>query len=82
MAKKVRTMTVSDISGNEANDGETVKFTYRGVSYAIDLTKDEAETFDQAMELYTGHAQRQRRRRSAGTRKARTDRDQRKAIRE
>ena len=46
MAEKVLTIIVSDLSGDETNDGETVEFTYRGVSYAIDLTKEESAAFD------------------------------------
>ena len=49
MAEKVLTIIVSDLSGDETNDGETVEFTYRGVSYAIDLTKEEAAAFDEAI---------------------------------
>ena len=50
MAEKVLTIIVSDLSGDETNDGETVEFTYRGVSYAIDLlTKEESAAFDEAI---------------------------------
>ena len=82
MAKQVQTIIVSDISGDDANDGESVEFTYRGVSYAIDLTKQEADTFDQAMEVYTAHARRQSGRRTGGSGKAKTDRQQLQAVRE
>jgi hypothetical protein len=82
VAKQVRTIIVSDISGDDANDGESVEFTYRGVSYAIDLTKEEADTFDQAMDVYTAHAQRQGGRRTGGSGRATTDRQQLQAVRE
>ena len=82
MAKKVLTIIVSDLSGDETNDGETVEFTYRGVSYAIDLTQEESAAFDEAMEPYTVHARRQGGRRSRGAGTIRTDTDRLQAIRE
>jgi len=82
VSKQVQTIIVSDISGADANDGESVEFTYRGVSYAIDLTKQEADSFDHAMEIYTSHAQRQSGRRTGGSGKSTTDRQRLQAVRE
>ena len=57
MAKKVQTILVSDLSGDEVTDsGESITFSYRGVDYSIDLTKQEAQGFDKAIAMYLEHA--------------------------
>lgn len=54
--KKTIEVVFSDLSGDEAENGETVAFSYRGVDYTIDLTKQEAAGFDKAVGMYIEHA--------------------------
>jgi hypothetical protein len=58
VATRVITKLVSDLSGKEIADGEgeTVEFSYRGRSFAIDLTSAETAKFDSAMSKYLEHA--------------------------
>ena len=58
MAQRTQTIYISDISGDEVADGDSIEFSYRGVDYKIDLTQQEADKFDQHMAFYTDHAQR------------------------
>ena len=59
MAKKVQTILVSDLSGDEVTDGgETIEFSYRGTDYSIDLTEKEAKGFDKAVARYLDRASR------------------------
>lgn len=85
MASRVVTQLISDLSGDEIEDGggETIEFSYRGASYSIDLTTDEAANFDAAMASYLEHATRVggRRRSSQGSQTTTTTSDA-KAIRE
>lgn len=73
MASRVITQLISDLSGEVIKDGkgETVQFSYRGSSYAIDLTDKEAAGFDKAMATYLENATKQggRRRSSAGAKR-------------
>lgn len=85
MAQRVITQFVSDLSGDEIKDGgDSIKFSYRGIDYTIDLTPKEAAGFDKAIGMYVEHAQRVGGRRSSGTssRGAKTDRSQLQAMRE
>lgn len=61
MASRVVTQLVSDLSGEEIveGQGESIEFSYRGTSYTIDLTAQEAAGFDQAMAPYLEHATKQ-----------------------
>ena len=44
MAQRVRTILISDLSGDEVEaGGESISFSYRGVDYTIDLTAKEAK---------------------------------------
>ena len=54
MASRVITQLLSDLSGDEIAEGqgETIEFAYRGRSYSIDLTSQEAEKFDRAIAKY------------------------------
>lgn len=58
MAQRVVTQLVSDLSGDEMEEGagETIDFTYRGVAYTIDLTEKEAKGFDKSIAMYLEHA--------------------------
>jgi Lsr2 len=57
MAQRVRTILVSDLSGDEAESGgESISFSYKGVDYTIDLTAKEAAGFDKAIAMYVQHA--------------------------
>ncbi len=72
MAKRVITQLISDLSGDEIAEGkgETIDFSYRGVSYTIDLAQKEATAFDKAVAMYLEHATRvggRRRSTSAGS---------------
>lgn len=51
MAKKIVEVMVDDLTGEEfgTGAGETVDFSYRGVSYSIDLLNDSADNFDKAL---------------------------------
>lgn len=67
MAQRVHTVLISDLSGDEVEDGlESVSFGYRGVDYVIDLTAKEAAGFDKAIAMYVAHA-RKAPRRSSGS---------------
>ncbi|MFS3128095.1 histone-like nucleoid-structuring protein Lsr2 [Nocardioides sp. Bht2] len=67
MAQRVVTQMVSDISGVdiEEGSGQTIEFAYRGVTYRIDLTNQEANEFDQAIAQFVENATR-----AGGRRKA------------
>jgi hypothetical protein len=58
MAQRVVTQLISDLSGDElpAGEGETIAFSYRGISYTIDLTDKEAKGFDKSIAMYLEHA--------------------------
>jgi len=65
MAKKIQTILVSDLSGDEVTlGGETIEFSYRGVDYSIDLTDKEAQGFDKAVAKYLENATKMSGRRS------------------
>jgi hypothetical protein len=58
MAQRVKTILISDLSGDEVESGgESISFGYRGSDYTIDLTAKEAAGFDKAMGMYVEHAQ-------------------------
>ena len=61
MAQRTQVILISDLSGNEINDGgESISFSYRGADYTIDLSEKEAKGFDKAMAMYIEHSQKQR----------------------
>ena len=52
MAQRVRTILISDLSGDEVEaGGESVAFSYQGVDYTIDLTANDAAGFDTAIAM-------------------------------
>ena len=53
--KKVEVVLVDDIDGT-ATAQETVKFTYRGKTYEIDLSESNLAKFDKFMEQYISKA--------------------------
>ena len=66
MAQRVRTILISDLSGDEVEaGGESIAFSYRGVNYTIDLTAKEAKGFDKAIAMYVEHARKGGRSRAA-----------------
>jgi Lsr2 len=75
MAQRVITQLVSDLSGDEIANGkgESIEFSYRGASYAIDLTDKEAAGFDAAIALYLEHASKTGGRRRAASTGAKGD---------
>lgn len=52
--KKVEVVLVDDIDGGTAQ--ETVKFTYRGKTYEIDLNQQNAKAFDECMKRFVSSA--------------------------
>lgn len=83
MASRVVTQLVSDLSGYEIPEGggESIGFAYRGTSYTIDLTSNEAAEFDAAMKQYLDHGARQGKT-SGASRAVRPNNSDAKAIRE
>ena len=66
MAQRVRTILVSDLSGDEVESGgESISFGYKGVDYTIDLTAKEAAGFEKAIAMYVEHARKTGRGRGA-----------------
>ncbi|WP_299520129.1 Lsr2 family protein [uncultured Serinicoccus sp.] len=85
MAQKVRTILVSDLTGNElGEDGQTVKFGFLGAEYEIDLSQEESDEFANVLQKYTDAARRVGGRRQSGSSRgnASTDREQLRKIRE
>ena len=85
MAQRVVTQFVSDLSGEElGKEGETIAFGWKGSTYEVDLSTDEAAQFAKLLQPYL----RAGRKVSGGTRRAGTssasqqDREHTKAIRE
>lgn len=69
MASRVVTQLISDLSGDEIQDGggESIEFAYRGKSYVIDLTDKEVAGFDKAVAMYIEHATQQGRSRRSNS---------------
>lgn len=54
MAQRVQTLLVSDISGKDlGEDGQTVRFSFLGADYEIDLSQEEVDEFADTMQRYT-----------------------------
>lgn len=68
MAKQTITTLIDDLDGSEGS--ESISFSYRGVSYTIDLSEKNAAAFDKAMAKYVDSATRESGRRQASTRGA------------
>ncbi len=59
MVQRIQTHFVSDLSGeNLGGDGETVTFSYGGVEYEIDLSREERVLLDQTLAPYIEHSRR------------------------
>ncbi len=56
MAQQVQVVLVDDLDGGTAD--ETVTFSLDGVSYEIDLTRDNAATLRDVLAPYVGHGRR------------------------
>lgn len=68
MAQKVKTILISDLSGNElGEDGQTIKFGFLGVDYEIDLSQEEAAEFSDTIQKYVDAGRRVGGRRQAGS---------------
>ena len=65
MARKVIEELVDDIDGQEAS--ETVKFSYRGTDYEVDLSERNAAKMDKALARYVGVARKVKTTRSTRT---------------
>lgn len=76
MAQKTKVVLVDDLTGQVLPDGQgqTVSFALEGVSYEIDLNKDDADALRQLFKRYV-EAGRKVGRQSAGRRGARARRD-------
>ncbi|WP_018656422.1 histone-like nucleoid-structuring protein Lsr2 [Actinomadura flavalba] len=70
MAQKVEVLLVDDIDGGEAH--ETVTFSLDGVSYEIDLSKDNATQLRTGLEPFVSAARRSRKVPVKGARAPRT----------
>ena len=69
MAQRVQMLFVSDLSGEDLGEnGETVKFGYKGVEYEIDLAAQEEAGFDKAVGRYIEHGRKVGGRRQSGFR--------------
>lgn len=84
MASRVITQLISDLSGDEIQDGdgETIDFAYRGTSYTIDLTAKEAAEFDGAIALYLDNATKQSGTRRSSSPRSASGKGDAKAVRE
>jgi hypothetical protein len=82
MARRTRVLFVDDLDGNELPDGQgqTVTFSLDGVSYEIDLSKDNADQLREDFKRYT-QAGRRLGRQSAGRRTTARRREDTSAIR-
>lgn len=59
MAQRSQVILISDLTGDEATDGgRTVRWSYDGVDYEIDLTAKEVQGFDKAIAMYRDHSRR------------------------
>lgn len=68
MVQRVKTLFVSDLSGQELGDaGQTVKFGFSGVEYEIDLSEEEADEFAGVMNRYLSAGRRVAGRRQRGS---------------
>lgn len=64
MAQQIKTLLIDDIDGSEAV--ETVKFSYQGVEYEIDLSERHSKALDESFQEWIEHARRVGGRRSTG----------------
>lgn len=58
MAQRTVVILMDDLDGTEGTDIETVPFAFEGVSYEIDLTKENREALPEALAPYVGAARR------------------------
>lgn len=58
MAQRTVVILMDDLDGTEGTDTETVPFAFEGVSYEIDLTKENREALSEALAPYVGAARR------------------------
>ena len=68
MAKKRVFIVTDDISGEviPQGEGETIRFSYRGKDYSIDLNAENARSFYESLEPYTSAASRVSRKQRSG----------------
>lgn len=59
MAKRVIEVLTSDLSKEESEDVQTVKFSLNNQAYSIDLTKEEAEDFELLFQDYISVARKE-----------------------
>ena len=86
MARKTVVQLVDDLDGSEIDDGQTITFSHQGVSYEIDLGRENAERLHDALAPYIAAGRRVGGRRSdeptRPTSTTSTDREQLQAVRE
>ena len=60
MAQRTQIVLIDDLDGSEIRDGDaqSISFTWSGVDYSIDLSKDNADKFEKAIGPYLEKAQR------------------------
>ncbi|WP_181009883.1 histone-like nucleoid-structuring protein Lsr2 [Ornithinimicrobium sufpigmenti] len=82
MAQKMKTILISDLSGEElGEDGQTVKFGFLGADYEIDLSQTESDVFASTIQKYVDAGRRVGGRRQSGAGSTtRRDPSQTKAI--
>ncbi len=79
MARQTQILLVDDIDGSQA--AATIRFGFDGVSYEIDLSKEHADQFAEAMGPYVQAARRVSRERRTASTTSRRDRHDQSAIR-
>lgn len=73
MAQQIKTLLIDDIDGSEAS--ETVKFSYQGVDYEIDLSERHGKALDESFQEWIEHARRIGGRRSSSKSSAKSGPD-------
>lgn len=82
MARRQVTILSDDLDGAESKDVSTYSFALHGSTYEIDLTKKNAKKLDAALQPFIAAARKFQPTRRAGTKPARTDKEQLNAIRD
>jgi hypothetical protein len=75
MARRVREVidVIDDLTQQQVDDAEALEFTYRGVTYAIDLGPDSARRMDEAMAPFIEVARKVGRKTGAKSKRIRSD---------
>ncbi len=84
MAQRTKVLFVDDLDGTELPEGQgqTVRFSLDGVSYEIDLSKDNADALRKDLKRYVDAGRRVGRQQAQQGQKRRSNRQESAAIRE